>query len=375
MSQKINPINDNLLIDNLLNKDNYYGLGRDKPNEQYKYNKNYTNLTSYKITYNFRYYINHIYNEKLNNLNVTYNFIKYEITNNATINDKPIEIDGIGKQIFMIGDIHGDFPRFVQILYNSGFIKFEGSVWSKIKWSDATSFEKYMHSSDIFKEVVWIPKNVLLISTGDLVDSLRNTNDSDATGDYELRVHLLILLLREQAIYKQSFIHFILGNHDRFLLQKYNIRQETSLKSVNEFFNSYINRYDILSLFYSIYLSSYVYIKLNDTDNIFTTHASLPIKIQNFADINCNNDIDIFIPFEIIKYMHLHQKQTIEDLSTNSENYNDVVKKYLEKTRSNVEGIPRVFMKLTLPILVQTVANPISITGKKKTEKSISLLY
>jgi hypothetical protein len=53
----------------------------------------------------------------------------------------------------------------------------------------------------------------------------------------------------------------------------------------------------------------------------------------------------------------------------------EALKKYLQKTRSNVEGIPRVFMKLTLPILVQTVANPISITGKKKTEKSISLLY
>ena len=43
----------------------------------------------------------------------------------------------------------------------------------------------------------------------------------------------------------------------------------------------------------------------------------------------------------------------------------EALKKDLEKTRSNVEEIPRAFMELTLPISVQTVANSINIMGKR----------
>lgn len=322
------------LIDNLLNENNYYGLGRNNLLDMY--NNNYNNLTSYKITYKLLYYIINIYKTNLDKLNTKLNFINND-------SGKLFIINGKNKKIFMIGDIHGDFPRFVQILYNSGFIKFEGSVWSKIKMSDAESFKNYMHSSAIFKEVVWIPKNVLLVSTGDLVDSKRHggEGDADATGDYELRIHLLILLLREQAIHKDSFMHFILGNHDRFLLQKFNIRDETSATSVNRFFNSYLNRYEILSSLYLVYPSSYAYIEIDTNKYIFTTHASFPKKIK-LTNLNYNINIKTYLfPVNIHTYMNSNSINSIKDLkkTTETDEYLNKMELFslLDEDRSTIE--------------------------------------
>lgn len=276
----------NTLVKELFNEKNYSGSGTyedtDKDKDTLSNNKDIDRRSNFKegtTNYSILYYLNKFiteYKKKIKDYNVN-----KKICNNLeeTTNECATEYDGTDKHIFLIGDIHGDFPRFVQILYNAKFIKFEGSKWISVNLLDETSVKEYMHSPELFMEVVWLPKNTLLLSTGDLVDSLRSGGNADDTGDYELRIHLLILILREQAIQKNSFIHFILGNHDITLLFN-EISPETSKKSLNKIFKSSGLRYSVLNYFY-IFISLYAYIKLQDNEYIFMSHASLIKSIND----------------------------------------------------------------------------------------------
>lgn len=336
------------LIDNLFKKDNYHGEGDKSPdNKQVIW---YENSTLYSIILNLKNYIEQF-------------MVEYETEIEKIIpkltGDNKFIINGEGKKIYMIGDIHGDFPRFVQLLYNAKFINFEGPEWAKLDLLDSKEFEKYINSTDIFKEVVWLPENVLLLSTGDLVDSKRENNstiyDADKTGNYELRVHLLIFLLREQAMKKNSFVHFIIGNHDRYLLHGC-ICPETSLKSCNLFFKSYMNRFYALKFFYKVGLSSYAFIKIKSAPEefIFTAHGSLFFKMEKFDDFNYNNindfrdiyDINCIVSTsadatKILKFKNIEKLDIDRDTINMFENkYNDSnIDGYIENLNLFVEAI------------------------------------
>jgi hypothetical protein len=286
----------NTLIDDLLDKKQYEAF--ENP-DNYKKNEIKKETVNNNIYYRFLNYIKSYY-DKLRELNKSKTFITYEKNIVPTI-------DGVGKKIYFIGDIHGDFPRLVQLLYNAKFITFRGPAWAKVNLFDSgvkiddtdfsetindplgdTSIIQYINGKDIFKEVVWLAENTLFISTGDLVDSVRKKIekiDADNIGDYELRIHLLLMILREQAINKNSFIHFVIGNHDVRMINK-----DHSNKYVNnyvsdnsiKYFKSLSCRSLILSNFYIIYPSFCIYIKYHASHVIFTAHGSL----YKFIDYN-----------------------------------------------------------------------------------------
>jgi hypothetical protein len=287
----------NTLIDDLLDKKQYEAF--ENPTN-YKKNEIKKETVNNNIYYRFLNYIKSYY-DKLRELNKSNKFITYE-------EDIVPTIDGVGKKIYFIGDIHGDFPRLVQLLYNAKFITFRGPAWAKVnllnsgvtidddKFSekindplDYTSIIQYINGKDIFKEVVWLAENTLFISTGDLVDSVRETNSSDNIGDYELRIHLLLMILREQAINKNSFIHFVIGNHDNDTLNYSPKSKYVGEKSI-KYFKSLSCRSLILSNFYIIYPSFCIYINYHASHVIFTAHGSL-FKFDNSDKLASLTDI------------------------------------------------------------------------------------
>jgi hypothetical protein len=342
------------LIDNLLDEKNYYGYGKEKnAKDEFEpkveeFAKSLVKNTQYHILITLKEYISKFFEE--NNTEIE----KFIPDPKATTDQKFI-INGEGKNIYMIGDIHGDFPRLVQLLYNAKFINFEGPVWAKLNILDPKKIREYMHSKDIFKEVVWLPNNVLLLSTGDLVDSKREINKTeiDASsyeGDYELRIHLLLFLLREQAIKKDSFVHFILGNHDRTLLMK-EIATQTSTSCTNNFFNGYMNRFNTLKQFYVNKMSSYAFIKIKSNptpEYIFIAHGSLFFKMDNYSGYNYKDLSDFDTAKDPAKIEKIEKiKKLDEDRSTilnfmrlyNDEGLYKIYYSYLEsiKDLKNIE--------------------------------------
>ena len=269
------------LIDDLFNPDMYIGEGRGTDNTDAKADLFNTNLN---ITNRLNFYIINIYNKLLyiynnNSKYITYNEGEY------------VKVNGLSKKIFAIGDIHGDFPRLIQILYNAGFIGFEGVNWNKVNLADENSYKTYLHSTYIFKEIKWIPIDTLLLFTGDLIDSTGryiNIDADDETGDYELRIHVMILILRKQAMqYKNSFIHYVMGNHDHDMTQY--VAKNASSNSLNKLFNSYQNRNYILNCFHKIYKTYYLLINFVDKKNIVLAHGSFEIT----RDDDLNEEIKL----------------------------------------------------------------------------------
>ena len=321
------------LIDDLFNPDMYIGTGRGTDNKEASGDINNTNAN---IAIRLHFYINY-YNEKLKIYNANNKYIKYE-------NGNYISISGNDKKIFVIGDIHADFPRLVQILYNSGFIIFEGKEWNKVNFLNEASYKSYLHSPNIFKEIKWIAKNTILLFAGDLIDSTgrnyTNTHNSDdETGDYELRIHLMILILREQAMKdNESFVHYVMGNHDTFM--DHYKKRFASINSLNKLFNSYQIRKLIIKKFYLIYNTFYVLLKSNNNTTYLLSHGSFNfnnqkhlLKRKDLYITNITNDNDN----DIIKNMFF-MRNTIED-------YNNIANtKFIE----NDDNTPNIYKRTEL---------------------------
>lgn len=291
------------LIDDLFNPNMYIGEGR---GTSIKFANADEFNTQINIGNRLFFYINKLYRYKIKNVLKSSNYITYE-------NNKKILINAINKKIFAIGDIHGDFPRLVQILYNAGFIKFEGVAWNNVNLSNEHSYKTYLHSTNIFKEIKWIAKNTIFLFTGDLLDSTGRTDNIDAddeTGDYELRIYLMILILRIQAIEdKNSFVHFVIGNHDHDIVKnlnyndyvKYNYYNDNvGIKSSNKLFNSVANRNNILinfigdNLYDRFFMTYYLYIEYSSDKYIFLSHGSLCDCKEIIYDVNVADSIQQF---------------------------------------------------------------------------------
>jgi hypothetical protein len=289
------------LIDDLFNPDMYVGGGRITTDVRFtdaidnvivlKIKPAYADEfnTSINISNRLEFYIRQIYNPLLAIYNDNDKYIFYSKYDY-------IKVKGEHKKIFVIGDIHGDFARLVQILYNSGFIRFEGVEWNKVDLSNESEYKKYLHSTDIFKEIKWVAKDTILLFAGDLVDSTGRSvllDADDETGDYELRIHLMILILRRQAMKdNNSFVHYVIGNHDKYdgnFLDSY-----VGNKSANKLFNSLINRKHILGLFtQNIYFTYYLLISYTTDNYIVLAHGSFNFDMGILNKIK-NQEYDKF---------------------------------------------------------------------------------
>lgn len=295
------------LIDDLFNPYMYIGEGRgteDKSANADIFNTNLNiifRLKMYEVMYS-----NRIFNFNTQIKISNFKYKPLDPTDNTKrkyiyyTDNTPIKVDAINKKIFIIGDIHGDFARLVQILYNAKFIKFEGVAWNKVNPSDENSYKNYLHSTDIFKEIKWIAQNTVFLFAGDLIDSTgrhlkKNGTQIDAdeeTGDYELRIHLMIIILRYQAMKdNNSFINFVLGNHDIHNNTTHILKNISSI-SCNKLFNSKTTRSSILNIFNDFgFKTLYLFINYSEKKNIILTHGSFEIFDYDLDDVLYKNNM------------------------------------------------------------------------------------
>jgi hypothetical protein len=174
------------------------------------------------------------------------------------------------KKIYVLSDIHSDFPRFIQLLYNSNIIKFNTNNIT----------QEYFHSLDILYDFDIIDKNFMLIIAGDLINGRRPEYDlqtDDITGDYELRLFIFLTNLKYKANLLNSDVLWCLGNHEYFSLitETQNMMRFRCDKCL-DFYKSDKNRINILLCF--LLVSPYYFIILHHkrlNRYIFICHAGL----------------------------------------------------------------------------------------------------
>lgn len=203
------------------------------------------------------------------------------------------------KKIYVLSDIHSDFPRFIQLLYNSNIIRFNTNIIT----------QDFFHSFDILYDFDIIDKNFILIIAGDIINGKRPEFDiqtDDITGDYELRLFIFLTNLKYKSNLYNSDVLWCLGNHEYFsLLTETKNMSRFRCDKCLDFYKSDNNRINILLCF--LLVSPYYFIILHHqrlNRYILICHAGL----NNSTDIlkyidhepenlykKVNNKIDILV--------------------------------------------------------------------------------
>jgi hypothetical protein len=133
--------------------------------------------------------------------------------------------ENINKDLYFIGDIHGDFYAFKQALELTGCIIFEDQYFNDICKEDLDTII-LMDGCEYYKNKInWNPnkQNSMIIFAGDLVDRCRITSDSCDfvvnDEDCDNQIINILLELDKQALKYNSRVLFVLGNHELMNLQ------------------------------------------------------------------------------------------------------------------------------------------------------------
>ena len=195
-------------------------------------------------------------------LNKTLLFKSYLSENNI------VTIDN--KKIYVLSDIHSDFPRFIQLLYNSNIIRFNKDIID----------QDYFHSLDILYDFEIIDKNFILIIAGDIINGKRPEyyiQTDTITGDYELRLFIFLTNFKLKSNHYASDVYWTLGNHEYFsLINKTENMNRFRCDKCLDFYKNDKNRIKILLCFLLVcpyYFLILYHEKLNRY--IFICHAGL----------------------------------------------------------------------------------------------------
>ena len=196
---------------------------------------------------------------------------KTELYKSSISKNNIIKMDN--KKIYVLSDIHSDFPRFIQLLYNSNIIRFNTNNIT----------QDFFHSLDILYDFEIIDKNFILIIAGDIINGKRpeyHIQTDDITGDYELRLFIFLTNLKYKSQNYNSDILWSLGNHEYFSLitETQDMLRFRCDKCLN-FYKKDKNRINILLCF--LLVSPYYFIILHHerlNKYILICHAGLNNK-------------------------------------------------------------------------------------------------
>jgi hypothetical protein len=133
--------------------------------------------------------------------------------------------------VFIISDIHADFPKFISTLHLNNLIKLPNDMDPYNK--------KDIYDPKIITETTWTGGNkTLLLILGDLVDGYRYNDVDDTKGTFEILIHIFLHNMRILANANSSEVIFTLGNHDYISI--YNDNMEINSKYT--YFNSYVHK-------------------------------------------------------------------------------------------------------------------------------------
>jgi hypothetical protein len=131
-------------------------------------------------------------------------------------------------ELYVIGDIHGDFFALKQALIMTGCVIFPEIKTEEIVYQYGESIE-LIDGCEYYKDkqIIWNPnkKNCFIVFAGDLVDRCRNViNGSCALvvhdEDCDYQILKLLLELNNQAEKYNSKLIIVLGNHEIMNLEK-----------------------------------------------------------------------------------------------------------------------------------------------------------
>lgn len=133
--------------------------------------------------------------------------------------------ENINKDLYFIGDIHGDFYAFKQALELTGCIIFDKQNFKDICKEHLNGIILTDGCEYYENKINWNPekKDCMIVFAGDLVDRCRITSDSCDfvvnDEDCDNQIINILLELDKQALKYNSRVLFVLGNHELMNLQ------------------------------------------------------------------------------------------------------------------------------------------------------------
>jgi len=133
--------------------------------------------------------------------------------------------ENINKDLYFIGDIHGDFYAFKQALELTGCIIFDKQNFNEICKEHLNGIILTDGCEYYKNKINWNPekKDSMIVFAGDLVDRCRITSDSCDfvvnDEDCDNQIINILLELDKQALKYNSRVLFVLGNHELMNLQ------------------------------------------------------------------------------------------------------------------------------------------------------------
>ena len=195
-----------------------------------------------------------------------------------------ISIDGY-KQLYFTSDIRSDFLKLVQVLVQSGLIELPEPIGMSDLYNKCASTRLLRYVACYSK---WIAEDTLFVILGNLVNGARFGYQirGDDEGSFELLIHVLLYNLRLQALEKNSFVIFTIGNHDfhtviindgMFTKENYNFVTRES----NTFFNGIDARADALLPFYDLSPYFVLIFTLRQVVRVIGVNSGLHYKDEN----------------------------------------------------------------------------------------------
>jgi hypothetical protein len=161
-------------------------------------------------------------------LSKLFNITKID-TSNFTCTDEFGVWNTQPNELYVIGDIHGDFYALKQALELTNCVQFnEPQLSNIINWNDK---KLLLTDGCIYYEnnIKWNPnkKNCMIVFSGDLIDRCRNINS--VTGcittvndeDCDFEILKLLFYLDNEALKYNSRVVIVLGNHEIMNLKEY----------------------------------------------------------------------------------------------------------------------------------------------------------
>jgi hypothetical protein len=134
--------------------------------------------------------------------------------------------ENINKELYFIGDIHGDWYALKQALELTGCIIFDEQDFNEICKEDLHGIILKDGCEYYKNKIKWNPdkKDSMIVFAGDLVDRCRITNDDSCQfvvndEDCDNQIINILLEIDKQALQYNSRVLFVLGNHELMNLQ------------------------------------------------------------------------------------------------------------------------------------------------------------
>jgi len=248
-------------------------------------NNNQLNIDDYNTEYNKKNILNN--ENRFDNIGDN-NTIYRNLSDDEKINDNNIYTDNIygvwnklPDELYVIGDIHGDFFALKQSLELTGCIDFD-PYNEKLKYDDVNNLYKLNDGCDYYSvgsNVRWnkYKKNVYIVFAGDIIDRCRpdmldNCYNTINDENCDYKILKLLFDLNQEANKYNSKIIIVLGNHELLNLQselKYvsdKGKNDTNrLNNINNLINKNIN-----NIYGIVRINRYIIVHGGINDSYFT---------------------------------------------------------------------------------------------------------